>query len=95
MVRECNFLDLRPMTEAKALNLRLGRPSLGFALVEAADKFNLSVSEVRFEKERFVRRVEESLADLERDHHGLLVLKGGRVDDMGVGKQKSVESEAD
>ena len=88
MVSECNFLeDLRPMTEARAFNLRLGRPSLDFPLRKPADELALSWSE-RLERERFERRVEEGSLedDFERDHHDLLWVAGGTNDIWRLGR---------
>ena len=66
MVRAGSFLDLRPIAEARVLNLREGRPSL--CLEDAGEDGYFSLSSARLEKERFARSC--SLEGFERDHHG-------------------------
>ena len=71
MVRAGSFLGLRPMAEARVLNLRVGMASLCLEEeAEAVEGYFSSSSWARLARERLGRR--ESLEDFERDHHGLL-----------------------
>ena len=80
MARAGCFLDLKPMAEARELNLSEGSASLCLEEVgEGAEYFSLS--SVRLEKERFARSC--SLEDFERDHHGLI--GGGEETAGGIG----------
>ena len=70
MVSAGSLLLLRPIAEARVLNLRDGRASLDLGDALDAVEGYFSSSSARLETERFGRR--ESLEDFERDHHGLL-----------------------
>lgn len=69
IVRAGSFLGLKPIAEARVLNLRAGRTSFGFEDVDGGEG-HFSSSLAMVETERCVRR--GSLEDFERGHHGLV-----------------------
>ena len=87
MVSAGSLLLLRPIAEARVLNLRDGRASLDLGDALDAVEGYFSSSSARLETERFGRR--ESLEDFERDHHGLLCVEeemAGGIEE-GEGKE--------
>ena len=85
MVRAGSFLGLRPMAEARVLNLSVGMASLCLEEeAEAVEGYFSSSSWARLARERLGRR--ESLEDFERDHHDLLWVGGGTNDIWRLGR---------
>ena len=91
IVRVGSFLGLRPMAEARVLNLRVGRPSLDLDEEgDGVEGYFSSSSAARLETERFGRKT--SLEDFERDHHGLDGFGEGRAGGMrGMEGERSVD----
>ena len=89
MVRAGTFLDLRPMADARVLNLRVGRTSFGLEdELDGVDGYLSSSSAARLEAEGLGRR--ESLDGFERDHHDLEGFGEERVGAMS-GKEERKE----